>query len=47
MTDTKKSPLTMVGKPDAAICVDDACEWPPPASSSCVPRPAHHFLLWN
>lgn len=47
MSDTKKAPLTMVGQPDAAVCVDDTCEWPPPASSSCAPRPGHHFLLWN
>ncbi|MBB5632237.1 hypothetical protein BKA04_000460 [Cryobacterium mesophilum] len=47
MTDGKKTPLTMVGQPDAAVCVDDSCEWPPPASSACAPRPVHHYLLWN
>ncbi|HEY9499242.1 MAG TPA: hypothetical protein VIQ78_09490 [Terrimesophilobacter sp.] len=47
MTDTTKSPLTMVGSPDAAVCIDDTCEWPPPASSACAPRSAHRLLLWN
>lgn len=47
MTETAKSPLTMVGQPDAAVCVDDTCEWPPPASGACAPRTAHNFLLWN
>lgn len=47
MTDTAKTPLTMVGPADAAICVDDTCEWPPPASGDCAPRPAPRLLLWN
>lgn len=47
MSDTTKTPLTMVGQPDAAVCVDDACVWPPPASNACATRPAHHLLLWN
>lgn len=34
MTEAKKSPFTMVGQPDAAVCVDDTCEVPPPASNS-------------
>ncbi len=47
MNDTSKPPLTMVGQPDAAVCVDDTCEWPPPASSACVPSAAQRLLLWN
>ena len=47
MTDAKKPPLTMVGPPDAAVCVDDTCEWPPPASKCCAPPSAPHLLLWN
>jgi hypothetical protein len=31
VSDTKSTPLTMVGQPDAATCVGDACEWPPPS----------------
>ena len=47
MTDAKKAPLTMVGTADAAVCVDDTCEWPPPASKSCASCHAPRLLLWN
>ncbi len=30
MSESLKSPLTMVGAQDAAACVDGVCEWSPP-----------------
>jgi hypothetical protein len=32
VTDAKKPALTMVGAPDAAVCVDGTCELPPPVT---------------